>query len=302
MPAHSRSFCRRVGGLRDASPLLSGARRDGVNDSVGESPALQNRASGRWGKGRALRIPTFENLGTPPTGTVGSAMGGEPIDQPARHPRHPGLVSQRLRLGERPTEPVAQRLKFCLVDLIKRSGIIRVHIEHRKKAALRCYDRDDDFRLRRRRTCDMSRERVDIRHELRLARPRGRAANTAIEREAQAAVATLIGANDQQVIRNSAVKHGPVKVIVRGVELARNGRHRSEPGLLSLTKHLNAPSYLGVSAGTALVDGSSLIIFKHYRAAVESNRVEVGGPRSAATARATGRPDAIAPFSDGMWR
>ena len=134
-----------------------------------------------------------------------------------------GPTSQRRRLGERPPEPGAQRLEFGLVDFIKRGGIIRVHIQHRKKPALRSNDRDDDFRLRRRRTCDVSREGVDIRHELRLTRPRGRTAHTAIERDTQASMAALIRSDDQQIIRHCAVKPGPVKEIVRGVELALGG-------------------------------------------------------------------------------
>jgi hypothetical protein len=100
--------------------------------------------------------------------------------------------------------PVAQRRPKT--SAISASSAARTAMSR----ALAVEDRHDDLRARRARAGDVAREGLDVRHDLGPLLARRRAADAALERDDEAAVAALVGADLEESGLDHAVEADPV--------------------------------------------------------------------------------------------
>ena len=87
----------------------------------------------------------------------------------------------------------------------------------------------------------MAGEGVDVRHKLRRARPGCCAAHASVKTDPQAAVPTLVRADNQFIIGDGAVEAGPVVVVKGVVEFTGDGCHRGDPVGLAIEQGTDAP-------------------------------------------------------------
>ena len=85
----------------------------------------------------------------------------------------------------------------------------------------------------------MAREGINIGHILHEPRARRSPAHTARKRDDKASMATLIGADLEQVRRGHAVKPGPIGKGMAAVDFARECRHQGDAVCLTMTKGVN---------------------------------------------------------------
>ena len=109
-------------------------------------------------------------------------------------------------------DAMTQALERRAIDLVEGGWLMRVDVEDGEHPSGAVDQRNHDLGARRRVAGHVSREGVDVGHELGLARTRRGAADAAVEGDVDAGHRPLEGADPQQLRRDDAIEAGPAGV------------------------------------------------------------------------------------------
>jgi len=136
--------------------------------------------------------------------------------------------------------------EFARVAFGEGIGLVAVDVENADEPPAPPDDRQHDFRPGGGGAGDVAGERLHIGDDLHLAGARGRAADAPLERDDEAAVAALVGADLQEAGFGDAVEARPVEAIVGMVQFAHDRCHERDLVGLSLGQAFDGAGKRGV--------------------------------------------------------